>query len=458
MTFNPNAPWVPDESASIPGPQVPQGQYEADYTTDGMFKLSSDGQFVQSVWPVAAPKGNFGLAIIGTSNGYRGPHPGILQPVSDFSGDWSLAGNANGTASWGYTLSRSALPLLANYCVSGSTIVEQAAQMVKLRLIKASHVLTFISSNDIYGATTFYTLWTTFRGWLNEILGWGGTPIIVIPFARATTTAAQVTKLLKFKAAILDFCARQVVPCYYLDALGIVAQVGSSTLVPKTGYLDTDNIHLSSRGAMATGIALADILTKCAPVRPDTFPLVGYDVDPTGDELVSNPQLAGTNGSLPTSWTAPITGGGAAVYSNQLRPNGHNALRISFTATAAGDSIQFQQGSVPGRVPAGSWATAGIKVTVVSGGQYLRVLQPYMGISTGDAQKVQGLQPAAASANQSAHDLLDGKAFWVDMGRFQKVDSVGSRFGVVLTAFAAGTFVVELEAPYCRLSADGWPR
>jgi len=404
------------------------------------------------------PEGNYGLAIVGTSNGYRGPHPGILQSASEFAGDWSLSGLSNGTASWGYTLSHTALPFLANWSVSGSYIADQEAQMVKARAAMPSHLLFFVSSNDIYGATTFEALWATLRGWATEVLGWGGTPIMVIPFARATTTAAQVTKLLKFKAAILDFCAKSVAPCYAIDALGIVAQPGSATLAPKTGYLDTDGIHLSPRGAQATGIALADLLVRIAPVRPEVYPTIGYETDTAGDELVQNPQLAGTNGSLPTNWTAPITGAGVATYSNVVRPNGHNALRISFAAAAAGDSIQFQQGSVPGRIPAGAWATAGIKVTIVSGGQYLRVCQPYLGISTGDATKAQALQPPASSTNQTAWDLLDGKSFWPETGRFQKVDAVGSRFGVVLTAFAAGTFVVELEAPYCKLSADGWPR
>ena len=420
-------------------------------TPSGAFSLAG---------PLLAPTVNRGIVVVGSSSGNYGPNPGILQASTN--GNYSM-GPAFGPMSWGMAFANPALPFLANYAVGSTVLADQEAQMAQARLVAPSHLVFFCGSNDVYANVAATTIWATLRGWAEECIQWGGIPILVAPFARTTTSAAQAAALTKLRTLITDFCARQTAPAYMIDALGIVAQPGSATLAPKSDYIDTAGgvigIHLTNAGAVAVGDSIATLLQDIAPTRPDVLPIPGYETDATGLEMLSNPQLLGTNGALPTGWTDSINGAGATLtYTNVAKSNGHNALRLTFTAAASGNYIQLTQSGVPGRVPAGSWATAGIKIKVVSGGEYLRNCQLSIPLSTGDANTAAVMTQAGTEANRRPFTALNGRSFWLHTGRWRKIDASSGRFGLTFTAISAGEIVIEVEMPYTRLSEDGWPQ
>ncbi len=221
----------------------------------------------------------------------------------------------------------------------------------------------------------------------------------------------------------------------------------------------TPNIHLSNLGASMVGGEIASLLGRIAPKKLEITPLPGYETDATGLELLQNPQFLGTDGSLPTNWTNTISGSGATcTYANVAKTNGHNALRITFNANGSGNYIQFTQNSVSGRIPAGSWATSGIKVKLVSGGEYLRNCALAVPLKTGDALTAQCMTQDGTEANRKPFTNLNGEEWWIELGRFKKDDATGGRFQLTCTANGVGAIVLELEAPYCQLSEDGWPR
>ena len=421
------------------------------------FKKLPDGTIAMS-GPVSAPWGNRGIVIVGSSSGYYGPRPGILQPSEN--GNYSM-GPAFGPMTWALALARPDLPVLANYALGSTLIGDQEAQMVQARALRPSHLFFFCGSNDAYNNVPASTIWAALRAWAEECLAWGGVPTIVAPFARVTTSATQAAILTKLRSLIADWCARQHAPAYMVDALGIVAQPGSATLAPKTDYIMTagsaPNIHLSNMGAVAVGREIASILGRCASEKPEIRPLPGYETDATGLELLANPQFLGTDGALPTGWTNTINGAGATCeYAFVAKANGHNAWRITFTAAASGNYIQPTQSGVSGRVPAGDWATAGIKVKLVSGGEYLRNLALSIPLKTGDALTAQCMTQDGTEANRKPFAPLNGEEWWIETGRFLKDDTTGGRFQLTCTANGPGVIVLELEAPYCRLSEDGW--
>lgn len=419
--------------------------------------LSADGS-TSFAGPVHAAWGNRGIVVVGSSSGFYGPRPGILQASE--TGNYSM-GPAFGPMTWALALARPDLPVLANYALGSTLIGDQEAQMVQTRALRPSHLFFFCGSNDAYNNVPASTIWATLRVWAEECLAWGGVPTIVAPFARVTTSATQAAILTKLRSLIADWCARQHAPAYMVDALGIVAQPGSATLAPKTDYImtagSTPNIHLSNRGAVAVGREIAAILGRCASEKPEILPLPGYETDATGLELLANPQFLGTDGALPTGWTNAINGEGAACeYASVAKANGHNAWRITFTAAASGNYIQPTQPGVSGRIPAGAWATAGIKVKLVSGGEYLRNCTLGIPLKTGDALGATVMIQDGTEANRKPFTPLNGEEWWMELGRFRKDDAFGGRFGVTITANGPGVIVLELEAPYCRLSEDGW--
>ena len=432
-------------------------------STEASTPTSTPSGDVAVAGAIHAPVGNRGIVIIGSSSGAYGPNPGALQASTN--GNYS-AGPAVGPLTWGIARARPDLPVLANYAVGSTLLAGQEAQMAQARLVLPSHMIFFCGSNDAYNNVPASTIWATLRGWAEECLQWGGSPILVAPFARVTTSATQAAILTKLRALISDWCARQNGTAFLIDALGIVAQPGSATLAPKTDYImtagGTPNIHLSNLGASMVGGEIATMLGRIIPKKLELTPLPGYETDATGLELLQNPQLLGTDGSLPTSWTNTIntTGGGTptCTYANVAKANGHNALRITFTAAAAGNFIQFTQNSVSGRIPAGSWATSGIKVKLVSGGEYLRNCALSVPLKTGDALTAQCMTQDGTEANRKPFTNLNGEEWWIELGRFKKDDATGGRFQLTCSANGAGVIVLELEAPYCQLSEDGWPR
>jgi len=429
-------------------------------STEASTPTSTPSGDVAVAGAIHAPVGNRGIVIIGSSSGAYSPNPGTLQASTN--GNYS-AGTVYGPMTWAIARARPDLPVLANYAVGSTLLADQEAQMVQARPVMPSHMFFFCGSNDAYNNVPASTIWATLRGWAEECLQWGGSPILVAPFARVTTSATQAAILTKLRALISDWCARQNGTAFLVDALGVVAQPGSATLAPKTDYISTaggtPNIHLSNLGASEVGGEIATLLGRIVPKKMEIAPLPGYETDATGLELLQNPQFLGTDGSLPTNWTNTISGSGATcTYSNVAKSKCHNAIRITFNANGPGNYIQFTQSSVSGRIPAGSWATSGIKVKLVSGGEYLRNCALAVPLKTGDALTASVMAQDGTEANRKPFTNLNGEEWWIELGRFLKDDTTGGRFQLTCTANGVGAIVLELEAPYCQLSEDGWPR
>lgn len=135
------------------------------------------------------------------------------------------------------------------------------------------------------------------------------------------------------------------------DIAADVIDPTSSPSVTKSGYMDTDNLHFSQKGARAAGEgALYDALVRVfQPI--DRLPISATDsyyVTATNNNMVRNPLFAGTGGTksgvtgdIANNWFAQALGSPAsAVGSLEARADGFGQDQVlTIVSTSASDSV-----------------------------------------------------------------------------------------------------------------------
>lgn len=189
-----------------------------------------------------------------------------------------------------------------------------------------------------------------FDAWLAE-----GKKIVAIPVhARAGTggagtqlTAAQIAVAHAYNKWVRDYVAQHGWAMRYVDSYALSADPAYLDFRPAAG-VTSDGLHDDETGlAVTLGAAIADALQRLgAPVG--NYPLLGDPENLLPDGWLAGGATgvlgAGASGTVAAGWeVARVTGADATIACSIVARSDRagNAQRMDFTATAAGQKIQF---------------------------------------------------------------------------------------------------------------------
>lgn len=257
----------------------------------------------------------------------------------------SRAWMADGYATWLRILTnqRINLPVENDFGNSGDTFQQMYARIDSVIASDPDFCIVEGGSNNI-AVDTFEVMRDAWLQIVTKLFGLGITPVILPmpPRAGAVLTAAQVKAQQRFYNYQREFCLNNR-GYLFADYLGYWLDQTSSTSVPLSGMVKTDNLHPTNTGAYYMGKTLADLINPLLPPRPSQIvpnaDLYDATDNPTGSLLFSGATnyalLAGTGGTETANanltYTGGGTGGGLAAGATFVRGSATSVCTVTNT-------------------------------------------------------------------------------------------------------------------------------
>lgn len=310
------------------------------------------------------------VAAIGSSTMARAE----IQGVSTFKARTSWS-----PLTWMQTLSKGALvcPQSYNLGISSSLIAAQIAQLPALAALypRPRFCAFYGFSNDWSGDRPLADIFADVQTLIDGILALGITPIIFLNHVQNNQTLARTQKWGAGWQWMLDLAAKdkRVIVVSALDTLLDPTSTDFAAR-QKPGYVLSDLVHLTVRGAFQNGLAAWNTVKPLLPIVPRKL-LANWDTyatnNPSGN-LLTNGLMVGTGGSILTgviggdiaaSWTAANNTVGATVTGVVLADGGQQ-FTIGGTAGAGTNRgvLLYQDVDVTGKFSAGDKVYAEIDV------------------------------------------------------------------------------------------------
>lgn len=238
---------------------------------------------------------------------------------------------SNGLAMAGWPVRR-----IKNFSVAGSDRSDLARQFALAMDVRPSMLAVQPGSNDIANGDSALDVWGVLKPLVDAAVLQSCVVVLRSTHPRGLDQTKNI-EMMKLRSIMADY-ARFNRRIRVIDAWSVI--VDPSTGSAKTGYLKSDNTHLSNAGAFAEGIEWAKLF---AELFGSTTGLPG-DAGTAGTvaQRVINPGLMGTGGTKLTGVTGAVpdavsvgrfSGSGTAV-SSIVTSGGKNKIRITTTGNA----------------------------------------------------------------------------------------------------------------------------
>lgn len=202
--------------------------------------------------------------------------------------------------------------------------------------------------------------------------------VVLVSIAPNNQSAGNSTKVSLVNQAMKEWCATTTYGVIFADIYTPLVNATSTAGALLSGMSD-DNLHLSAKGARVAGKAVADVIQPLLPTRNCLVSSASADylIDATAKQLLSNPLMAGTtgtvsgsgaSGSLATSWLGGTTSGTvtSVFLAGQARADGIGLnQRITVTSAGSGAIVNMRQSNLQTRFSAGDtiYSSASIKAS-----------------------------------------------------------------------------------------------
>ncbi len=236
--------------------------------------------------------------------------------------------------------------------------------------------------------------------------------------------------------------------------------------------LSTDEIHPAPRGAVLAGAAYYTAIS--GQLQKSSYDMVrssidGYDITPTGWNLISNPLLTGTGGTagtgvtgdIPDDWSVSRSAGDSCVCALSAHSSGIGQdLQVTHNRSAATQTFTISQ-DVTTQCPAGTVVSAGCEIEVMEdeggGAHYCRV---YLACTTPTGSEFIAAQINAATYAQNGRVPATGTRYWyetpaqaIPAGTTAVVFTVLCAGGSVGDGTSADQTAIKMGRPVIRLAA-----
>lgn len=256
-----------------------------------------------------------------------------------------------------------------NFGVGGDHTTHVLARMSEILASPASRANLLIGTNDARNALSVASYSTNLLNIVTQLLNSGKLvdictipPIVASP---AVGTIASANQLVLGYNAYIKTLARSDPRIMLHDIYEAITDCTATTATVLSGMLASDNVHFSPKGAYTAGAVIAANFANRLPVSSGRISSMSdcYNVDSTNSQLLTNPLMQGTGGTLsggatgsvPTNWTVTMTSATSVVASIVSRADGiGNDLQGVLTASSSSSRMRFDSESLISRIVAGA--------------------------------------------------------------------------------------------------------
>jgi hypothetical protein len=260
-----------------------------------------------------------------------------------------------------------------NQGISGNSTTQMLARISNVtNLTGVKVVIMGGGTNDINQNDPISTIISNFQSMIATFKGLGIKTILLTPPSRPTSGTSSWASGSTQRTAWLSVCSQMqgladADPNWVkIVRRDLISSNNDTDRTPKTGHLQSDNVHLTPIGGYHIASDPGGLIEKLAQW---VAPFTGFPAAVQSGELCINPTLAGTSGTVSTGCTgvAPnsmrfrrTTGANITAVGSKETINGEEFFKIVITRNGAGGveiiSLDHATGNITAGLPsAGSW-------------------------------------------------------------------------------------------------------